>query len=318
MQIERLVQMVFYIVNHGRVTARELSEFFHVSTKTIYRDINTLSIAGIPVMSAKGSGGGISLMDGYTMDRAMLSAQERRSICQGLRILQAAQFPSAEMALHKISAVFRNALEPQWLDVDFSCWGGDEGEKIKISDLQYAILNRHVIAFRYFSSELKRSDRTVEPLRLAFKSHAWYIVGYCRRREEIRIFRLSRIKGLQVLPETFARELPPDYSLTPQCGEAWGAPPMKLRFSPQIAHRLYDEFQESQVRLSDDGCYYVSVPYEMNSWTLHYLLSFGRYVEILEPEAARDAFREYAAGIVRIYEEDTLNKEEAWKTSNMS
>ena len=125
MQIERLVQMVFYIVNHGRVTARELSEFFHVSTKTIYRDINTLSIAGIPVMSAKGSGGGISLMDGYTMDRAMLSAQERRSICQGLRILQAAQFPSAEMALHKISAVFRNALEPQWLDVDFSCWGGD-------------------------------------------------------------------------------------------------------------------------------------------------------------------------------------------------
>ena len=164
MQIERLVQMVFYIVNHGRVTARELSEFFHVSTKTIYRDINTLSIAGIPVMSAKGSGGGISLMDGYTMDRAMLSAQERRSICQGLRILQAAQFPSAEMALHKISAVFRNALEPQWLDVDFSCWGGDEGEKIKISDLQYAILNRHVIAFRYFSSALKRSDRTVEVL----------------------------------------------------------------------------------------------------------------------------------------------------------
>ena len=181
MQIERLVQMVFYIVNHGRVTARELSEFFHVSTKTIYRDINTLSIAGIPVMSAKGSGGGISLMDGYTMDRAMLSAQERRSICQGLRILQAALFPSAEMALHKISAVFRNALEPQWLDVDFSCWGGDEGEKIKISDLQYAILNRHVIAFRYFSSELKRSDRTVEPLRLAFKSHAWYIAGAGRR-----------------------------------------------------------------------------------------------------------------------------------------
>ena len=103
MQIERLVQMVFYIINHGHVTARELSDYFNVSTRTIYRDINILTIAGIPVLSAKGTGGGISLIEGYTIDRSLLSKEEQQSVFQGLQILQAAKYPNAEMALSKIA-----------------------------------------------------------------------------------------------------------------------------------------------------------------------------------------------------------------------
>ena len=133
MQIERLVQMVFYIVSHGHVTAKELSDYFHVSTRTIYRDINTLSIAGIPILSTKGTGGGISLIEGYTIDKSLLSKEEQQSIYQGLQILQAAKYPTAEMALSKISAIFRNAMESRWLDIDFTYWGSGEKEKIKIS-----------------------------------------------------------------------------------------------------------------------------------------------------------------------------------------
>ncbi len=301
MQIERLVQMVFYIVNHGHVTARELSECFNVSTRTIYRDLNTLSIAGIPVMSTKGAGGGISIMDGYTIDKSLLSQGEQQSIYQGLQILQATKYPNAEMALSKIGAIFRNALETKWLDIDLSYWGSDEKEKVKISDLQFAIVNKHVIAVCYVNSELKESERNIEPLRLVFKSHAWYIVGYCRCKKEIRIFRLSRIRRLQVMPEIFERELPPDYSLIPDSRVACDIPYLKLKFSPEIAHRLYDEFQEDQVHLCDDGNYYVTVPYELNHWTFHYLLSFGKYVEIIEPEIARTMLQERVADILKIY-----------------
>lgn len=301
MQIERLVQMVFYIVNHGHVTAKELSDFFHVSTRTIYRDINTLTIAGIPILSAKGTGGGISLMDGYTIDKSLLSKGEQQSVFQGLQILQAAKYPDAETALSKISAVFRNALEPKWLAVDFSYWGSDEKEKIKMSDLQYAILNKHVITFHYFNSECNKSERAIEPLQLAFKSHAWYIVGYCRYKKEIRTFRLSRIKHLRIVPEIFERELSPDYSLTSECKGEYKIPVLKLKFSPEIAYRLFDEFQENQVCLGDDGNYYVSAPYELNNWTIHYLLSFGKHVEIIEPETARNMLRKRAAEIVNIY-----------------
>ena len=301
MQIERLVQMVFYIMDHGHVTAKELSNYFQVSTRTIYRDINTLTIAGIPIMSAKGAGGGISFMDGYTIGKSLLSEEEQQSVYQGLQILQATKYPNAEMALSKIGAVFRNVLEPKWLDVDFSYWGSDEKEKIKITELKYAILNKHRITFFYFNSELKKTKRTIEPLRLVFKSHAWYIVGYCKMKREIRTFRLSRVRNLQVLPELFARELPSGYSLGSEGKGECSSPLLKLKFSPEIAHRLYDEFQESQVYACDDGYYYVTAPYELNHWTCHYLLSFGKYVEVVEPEVARIMFKEIAAEILKIY-----------------
>lgn len=183
----------------------------------------------------------------------------------------------------------------------FLYWGGDEKEKIRISELQYAILNKHRIMFDYFNSELQKTERVIEPLRLVFKSHAWYIAGYCRLREDIRIFRLSRVKHLQVMPEIFERELPSDYSFVSEDREECSTPPLRLKFSPEIAHRVYDEFQENQVTLCKDGNYYVTVQYELNNWTFHYLLSFGKYVEIVEPEIARIMLKERAADIVKIY-----------------
>ncbi len=203
--------------------------------------------------------------------------------------------------MSKISTVFRNARDSRWLDIDFSYWGSDEKEKIKISDLQYAILDKHVIRFQYFNTELKRSERVIEPLRLLFKSHAWYIVGYCRSKEEIRTFRLSRIKKLQIMPEIFERELPLDYSMVSEGRERCKLPVLKLKFSPEIAHRVFDEFQEDQVNIGEDGNYYVAVQYELNNWTVHYLLSFGKYVEVVEPESARIMLRERAEDIAKLY-----------------
>ena len=302
MQIERLVQMIFYIINHEHVTAKELADYFTVSTRTIYRDVNTLTLAGIPILSIKGTGGGISLIEGYTIDKSLLSKEEQQNIYHGLQILQATKYPNAEMALSKIGTIFRNALEPKWLEVDFTYWGSEEKEKVKISELQYAIINKHIISFHYFNSELQKSKRTIEPLRLLFKSHAWYIVGYCQNKQEIRVFRISRMKQVQVIPEFFERELPQDYSYTPTCKQEYDISVLKLRFDSEIAHRLYDEFQENQVSVCEDGSYLVTIEYELNNWTFHYLLSFGKYVEIIEPEIARIMLKERALEIVKLYD----------------
>lgn len=301
MQIERLVQMVFYIAGREHVTAKELAAHFRVSTRTIYRDLNTLSLAGIPIMSAKGTGGGIFLLDGYTIEKPLLSREEQQNILQGLQILQASNYPNAEITLSKIGAVFRHALEPEWLEVDFSFWGSDDKEKVTISELQYAILNKHLITFDYFNSELQKSYRTIEPLRLVFKSHAWYIIGYCRYKQDIRTFRMSRMKHIHVMPETFQRELPKDYSLLSEYKEEYQIPVFKLKFSRAIAYRLYDEFQEHQVSLCEDGNYLVTIRYQLSNWTFNYLLSFGKYVEIIEPEEARTMLKERALEIAGLY-----------------
>lgn len=302
MQIDRLVQMVFHIVSREHITAKELADYFNVSTRTIYRDINTLTIAGIPIITSKGTGGGISLIDGYSIDKALLSKEEQQHIYQGLQMLQATKYPNAEIALSKIRAVFRNVLESRWLDIDFTYWGSDEKQKVRISEIQYAIVNKHTIMFYYYNSELQKSNRTVDPLRLVFKSHAWYIIGYCQDKQDIRIFRLSRMKEIQVMPNTFERSLPKDYSLLSDCKEAVDLPVFKLKFSPEIAVRLFDEFQENEVSECADGSYLVTFQYELSNWTFNRLLSYGKYVEILEPEIARSMLKEKALEIAKIYE----------------
>lgn len=299
LQIERLVQMIFYLVDHRQVTAKELAEVFQVSTRTIYRDVNTLTLAGIPVMSVKGSGGGISLLEGYTLDKSLLTKEEQQQIYQGLQILQAAQYPNAETALSKISGLFHQTLQPQWLEVDFSYWGSDHKEKLKISDLQKAIINKQSIAFDYVNSELEKSHRIVEPLRLVFKSHAWYLVGFCQKRQEMRVFRLNRIKNLTVRSEMFERELPEDFSLKSQPAEE--LPAIKLRFSSKAIHRLYDEFSEDQLLPEKDGSYVVEFEAELNNWLLHYLLSFGKLVEVLAPASLRAMLQEQVEEIAKLY-----------------
>ncbi|MDT2658382.1 YafY family protein [Enterococcus hulanensis] len=301
MQIERLVRMIFYIVSHKQVTAKELAEYFNVSTRTIYRDITTLTLSGIPIMSKKGSGGGISLMDGYALNKSFLTSEEQVQVYQGLQILQASNYPDADQALNKIGALFDHPLSEDWLEVDFSYWGSKDDEKITIAELRRAITQKYVLTFEYFNSELQHSIRTVDPLRLIFKSHAWYIVGYCYRNQAIRVFRLSRMKRITVMNETFERTLPKDYSLD-ESAYTMVFTTFKLRFSPEMAFRLFDEFHEHQVEQNPDGTFLVTVEYPLNEWTYHRLLSFGPYMEILEPEEARKELKRRALNIVEKYD----------------
>lgn len=168
--------------------------------------------------------------------------------------------------------------------------------------MQYAILNKHTITFDYFNSELKRSKRTIEPLQMVFKSRTWYIIGYCCCRLEIRIFRMSRMKHITVLPETFERDLPCDYSVISDCGEDCNLPFFRMKFAPEIAHKLYDDFQENQVTPCADGSFLVTSQYQLNDWIFNYLLSFGKYVEVLEPQIARNMLKERALEIAKMYE----------------
>ncbi|BBM18113.1 transcriptional regulator [Enterococcus avium] len=301
MQIERLVRMIFYIVSREQVTAKELADYFNVSTRTIYRDITTLTLSGIPITSKKGTGGGISLMDGYALNKSFLTTEEQVQVYQGLQILQASNYPDAEQALTKIDALFNQSLSDDWLEIDFSYWGSSEEEKITISDLRRALTKKHVLSFEYFNSELQQSERKVDPLRLIFKSHAWYIVGYCHHNHAIRVFRLSRMKRINVLPESFERCLPKDFSLADSTYET-DYSTFKLLFLPEMSYRLFDEFQEQQVERCPNGNYLVTVQYPLNEWTYHRLLSFGPYVEILEPAEARKELKRRALKIAQKYD----------------
>lgn len=301
MQIDRLIQIVFLLLSHENITARQLAEELGVSARTIYRDINILSIAGIPITSQKGYGGGLSLIQGFSLDKSYFTQDEQNNIVQALQILKSSNYPDADKTLNKVAGLFSHNLQSEWLEIDFSYWGSPEKERNNITALERAVINKYVIMFTYYNSELTITDQIVEPLKMVFKSHAWYLIAYSRRKNDIRTYKMSRIRNLSVTNQLFDRTLPEDYSLTPAYKEEYNLPVFKLHFSEKIAYKVYDEFQEKYIKKLDDGTLEVTFRYRLSDWTFLYLLSFGEYVEIIEPVEARNILKEKARKILSMY-----------------
>ena len=301
MQIDRLIQIVFLLLSHENITAKQLAEELGVSTRTIYRDINILSIAGIPITSQKGYGGGLSLLQGFSLDKSYFTPTEQSNIIQALQILKSSNYPDADKTLNKVAGLFSHNLQTEWLEIDFSYWGSPEKERNNITVLERAIINKYVITFTYHNAELTITHQIVEPLKLVFKSHSWYLVAYSQHKNDIRTYKMSRIRDIQITNNLFHRELPKDFSITPTYKEEYNAPIFVLRFSEKIAYKVYDEFQEKYIKKLDDVTLEVTFRYQLSDWTFLYLLSFGEYVEIIEPVEARNILKEKAKKIFDIY-----------------
>ena len=301
MQIDRLIQIVFLLLRHENITAKQLAKELCVSTRTIYRDINILSVAGIPITSQKGFGGGLSLLQGFSLDKSYFTQEEQNNIVQALQILKSSNYPDADKSLNKVAGLFSHNLQSEWLEIDFSYWGSPEKERNNITALERAIINKYVITFTYFNAELTVTHQTVDPLKLVFKSHSWYLVAYSENKKDIRTFKMSRIRELQITNQLFDRELPKDFSITPVYKEEYNTPVFILHFSEKIAYKVYDEFQEKYIKKLDDGTLEVTFRYQLSDWTFLYLLSFGEYVEIIEPVEARNILKEKAKKIFSMY-----------------
>lgn len=301
MQIDRLLEIVLILLNKEQVTAKELAERFHVSTRTIYRDIDTLSLAGIPIYSLKGNGGGIGLLKNYTIDKSLLSEKEQKDIIFALQSINALKFPDVDSVLNKISALFKNVSNTNWIEVDFSYWGSNPKEKTKFTYLKEAILAKIVISFEYVSSYGEKTNRNIEPLRLVFKGHSWYVQGYCRNKQDFRTFRISRIKNIQLCDETFTREIPNDLQIESHNPNQNQMVSLKLKFASEMTYRVYDDFEEDQIQYGDDNTFTVTIDYPFDEWVIGYILSFGSFVEVLEPDFIKEIIKKRAQNIMEIY-----------------
>ena len=201
MQIHRLFEIVYLLLDTPNITARQLAERFEVSERTIYRDVDVLSGAGIPVYAAKGKGGGIRLLPDYVLDKSLLNENEQEAILLGLKSL-AATGGEDPAVTDKLARLFHKA-EASWIEVDFSSWGRDPAEKEAFDILKAAILTARLVHLTYYNAAGEQSERVIEPVRLHFKGGRWYLQAYCRTRQAWRTFRLSRIGRAERLEESF-------------------------------------------------------------------------------------------------------------------
>lgn len=293
MQESRLFKIVYYLLDKGQASAPELAERFEVSVRTIYRDIDALSSAGIPIYAKTGRNGGIRFMKGFVLDKALLSEHERQEILSALQSLTVLNGLYEKDILEKLSALFQVNLE-NWIEVDLSRWG-KERDKEKFEQLKFAIIHHRCVRIIYAGCYKEPEQRIIKPLKLLYKSKAWYLKAYCTERFDFRIFKLNRILQLELLDEYFSPIIYPEQ----EDREVGKYTQITLRFPKEMACRVYDEFDISQVKTDAEGNLMVIAQMPEDAWLVGFLLSFGTQVEIIEPVRLREAVAQVAKKIYR-------------------
>lgn len=293
----RLFELLYLLVEKREVTAGELAKRLEVSERTIYRDIDALSAAGIPVYAQKGKGGGIRLMDQFVLDKALLSQSQQDEVLFALQAIRATG--GGEEALSRLSALFRRD-GGDWLEVDFTDWGSASAERENFSLVKRSILERRPLTFTYYSSAGEKSRRTVEPARLVFKSGCWYLSAFCRSKQDWRIFRLGRMEELSPEEGSCPPRRPPE-QLEPPMPEGYRGVDLRLRFAPSAAWRVRDYFHPRQITPQSDGTLLVECTFPEDQWLLSFLLSFGGQLEVLAPDYWRDILKEELKKSLEVY-----------------
>ena len=289
MQINRLLEIVYILFEKKIVTAKELSEHFEVSQRTIYRDVEALSAAGIPVYANKGKGGGISLLDNFVIKKSMLSEKEQIDILASLHGMKALNVPDVEPVLKKLAALFDQNCA-NWIEVDFSRWGSSSDEKEKFNLLKTAIINKNRVEFEYYSSYGEKTNRIIEPLQIMFKGQAWYVYGFCTVKSDYRMFKVTRIKNLVLSNEKFSRNIP-EVIYNESHKETNKFIKFVMKIESGMAYRVYDEFGQGDITKNADGSFIVTTYLPEDEWVYGYAMSFGDYGEVLEPEHVREIIK---------------------------
>ena len=304
MKIDRLIGILSVLLHKEKMTAPELAERFEVSRRTINRDIEDLCKAGIPIQTSQGTGGGISIMEGYRLDRTILTSKDMQMILAGLRSLDSVSGSSYYCQLmEKIqtgSSEFISGRDS--ILIDLSSWYGDSLTP-KIETIQDAVENRHLVRFQYYAPS-GESERTVEPYFLVFRWSSWYLWGWCKDRKDFRMFKLNRMDRIQKTDESFeCRNIAmPDLSnekIFP------GGIKVKVLFEPDQKWRLVEEFGPKCFTEYDDGRLLFTGDYTDLGNLITWLMTFGDKAEVIEPREAREAISQMVKRMMKIYKEDT-------------
>lgn len=276
--------MLLLLLEKKKATAPELARLFEISVRTVYRDIERLSAAGIPVYTTTGKHGGIHLMDNFVMDKSLLSEDDQNEILLGLYSVSAIPHLNSAHMLKRLTAMFDHKLD--WIEFDFSPWGSIPlQERELFNRVKQAILTHQLIRFHYVNSDGEKSIPTVEPLKLLFKNSTWYFKGYIYDegdRTEFQIFKLKRISQLKFLSRLSRYNMTVG-SIEPEAHITIAQTSLKLLFSDAIAYRVYDLFELSSIEKEPDGRLRVSLETNEGEWLYSFLLSFGSDLTVVDP-----------------------------------
>jgi predicted DNA-binding transcriptional regulator YafY len=309
MKIDRLVSIIMILLDKKRIGAQELAKSFEVSPRTIYRDIDTINMAGIPVCSIPGVGGGFEIMQNYKIDKNVFTTTDLSAILMGLSsISNMIRGDELVNALAKVKSFIPAdrakdiELKTNQIYIDLSPWMGNRNIQDYLETIKTALQERKLLSFEYADRYGNITARTAEPYQLVLKSSHWYCYGYCHKRKDFRLFKLSRMSNLQKNKDSFT---PRDYK-KPQIEfhdilESMQTT-IKIRIHTSVMERVLDFCTHENVLKDDDEHFMVNFPFIENEYYYNILLSFGDKCECLEPLRIRTEMKRRIHEIAAIYE----------------
>lgn len=304
MRIDRLFGILVYLLDSGHASAAELARHFGTSERTIYRDMEALSLAGIPLVAIPGAGGGYQLAERYSLDKGFLSQVELSALRAVLSpIAHASGGSSLALALGKLAALGSrdgDDLAPSIAASPFP-WGWEPTETTHFGHLRRAVEEHRLVRIAYSGLRVREESRVIEPYTLALGGQSWYIHAFCRLRSDFRLFRLSRIETCEVLTEGFdpraRKPLPSPWS------RQWGTESI-IEVIIRLPHesRIFalDRFPRSQVKELASGGYEVVFHWPAGEDLLRYLMSFGSGLEVVSPPELRSSLRTASLSLARL------------------
>ncbi|NQT27584.1 YafY family transcriptional regulator [candidate division KSB1 bacterium] len=312
MKIDRLLSIIIMLLNRDRISARELAEHFEVSVRTIQRDMDSLTYAGIPIVASLGVQGGFGIMKGYKLDRQLVDTDDLFFILTALKSIGTAfRNDKITFTLEKIKTLIHDFQAREIdrrkdnLHIDFSAISLSQSGSLLYNKLDNAIEESRLIQFKYTDSNCKVSERSLEPMTIAFKWFSWYLFGYCRLREDYRIFRLSRMQDVNVMADCFQRR-----DLTFQEFEKRSfekkMEEVVLRFNPEMKFMVKEYFNDGKAEIAKDGSLIIHTELPDNEGLIYMILAWGDTVEVLEPNHLRKSIQEKCQTICEKYSSNTL------------
>lgn len=295
MKSDRLFKIIYILLDKKAITAKELAKELEVSVRTVYRDVETLSISGIPIFTTQGKNGGVALMDGYTFDKSLLSKEDIDNLIFAAQSLKTYSADAGDL-ISKLGTSFSQN-NTDWINVDFSRWGFKKEDTELFKLLKTAVLSDTAIEITYCNSCGSKKARVIEPIKLIYKEKNWYLQAFCRCANDFRLFKLTRIVSAKATEQKF---IPYNNKNVPKIEQETSeaiVSEISLRFPPQQAYRVYDEFDSKSIIEEPNGYFSVKVRFPIDNWVTGYLLSFGTDIEILEPASLRREVSDYAKKI---------------------
>ncbi len=299
MKIDRMIGILSILLQSDKVTAPYLAEKFEVSRRTINRDIEDLCKAGIPLVTAQGANGGISIMEGYKIDSTLLTSADMQAILAGLRSLDSVSGTNRYAQLMEKLSAGASALMPggQHILIDLSSWS-KSALAPKIELLHGAIDCGRCVSFRYFAPK-GESFRMIEPYYLIFRWANWYVWGFCREREDYRLFKLNRMTELETGEPFEKRPAPlPDLSTEKVFPHTYQ---VKALIAPEFRWRLVEEYGPDCFTVQEDGRLLTSFGFTNEESILGWILSFRGGAELLEPVEFREKLAAFGKELQKRY-----------------